>query len=155
MRRHLDPHFNQTRPSAARYGSLTPLTHEISLLLSRLARAGQDGEEQAQQAFAQGVKELKGSRLKLSWLEQEDGFEALSKALDRLNRVTPLLKRRLLRACGVCVSHDDQVTLREGELLRAIADALDCPMPPFLPGQTLRSAEIPNSKSQIPNKIQH
>jgi len=53
------------------------------------------------------------------------------------------------------VSHDDQVTLREGELLRAIADALDCPMPPFLPGQTLRSAEIPNSKSQIPNEIQH
>lgn len=155
LRRHLDPHFNQTRPPAARYGSLTPLTHEISLLLSRLARAGQDGEEQAQQAFAQGVKELKGSRLKLSWLEQEDGFEALSKALDRLNRVTPLLKRRLLRACGVCVSHDGQVTLREGELLRAIADALDCPMPPFLPGQTLRSAEIPNSKSQIPNKIQH
>ncbi|MCH7802834.1 MAG: M48 family metallopeptidase [Acidobacteria bacterium] len=135
LRRHLDPHFNQTRPPAARYGSLTPLTHEISLLLSRLARAGQDSEEQAQQAFAQGVKELSGSRLKLSWLEQEDGFEALSNALDRLNRVTPLLKRRLLRACGVCVSHDDQVTLREGELLRAIADALDCPMPPFLAGQ--------------------
>jgi len=137
LRRHLDPHFTQTRPPGARYGSLAPLTHEISLLLSRLARAGQDGEKKAQQAFAQGVEELKKSRLKLSWLEQEDGFEALSKALDRLNRVTPLLKRRLLRACGVCVSHDGQVTLREGELLRAIADALDCPMPPFLPGQSL------------------
>jgi len=137
LRRHLDPHFNQTRPPGVRYGSLAPLAHEISLLLSRLARAGQDSEEEAQQAFAQGVKELTGSRLRLSWLEQEDGFEALSNALDRLNRVTPLLKRRLLRACGVCVSHDDQVTLREGELLRAIADALDCPMPPFLPGQTL------------------
>ena len=124
-------------------------------MLSRLARSGQDSEEQAHQAFAQGVKELSGSRLKLSWLEQEDGFEALSNALDRLNRVTPLLKRRLLRACGVCVSHDDQVTLREGELLRAIADALDCPMPPFLAGQTLRFAEIPNSKSQIPKKIQN
>ena len=155
LRRHLDPHFTQTRPPGTHYGSLAPLTHEISLLLSKLARAGQDGEENAQQAFAQGVEELKKSRLKLSWLEQEDGFEALSKALDRLNRVTPLLKRRLLRACGVCVSHDGQVTLREGELLRAIADALDCPMPPFLPGQTLRSAEIPNSKSQIPNELQH
>ena len=155
LRRHLDPHFNQTRPPGARYGSLTPLTHEISLLLSRLARSGQDSEEQAQQAFAQGVEELKKSRLKLSWQKQKDSFEALSGALDRLNRVTPLLKRRLLRACGVCMSHDDQVTLREGELLRAIADALDCPMPPFLAGQTLRFAEIPNSKSKIPNKIQN
>ena len=148
LRRHLDPHFNQTRPPAARYGSLTPLSHEISLLLSRLARAGQDSEEEAQQAFIQGVEELKKSRLKLSWIEQEEGFEALSNALDRLNRLTPLLKRRLLRACGVCVSHDDQVTLREGELLRAIADALDCPLPPFLAGQTLERTveEIQNSK---------
>ena len=111
------------------------------MLLSRLARAGQDSEEEAQQAFIQGVEELKKSRLKLSWIEQEEGFEALSNALDRLNQVTPLLKRRLLRACSVCVSHDNQVTLREGELLRAIADALDCPMPPFLAGQTLERRE--------------
>jgi len=65
--------------------------------------------------------------------------------------VTPLLKRRLLRACGVCVSHDDQVTLREGELLRAIADALDCPMPPFLAGQPAagnRQPEIQNHSRQ-------
>jgi Zn-dependent protease with chaperone function len=137
LRRHLDPHFNETPPPAPRYESLAPLTQEISLLLSSLARTGQDNEQEAQHAFVQGVKELSRSRLKLSWLEREDGFEALSNALDRLNRVTPLLKRRLLRACGVCVSHDHQVTLQEGELLRAIADALDCPMPPFLAGQTL------------------
>ena len=137
LRRHLDSHFNETPPPAARHDSLAPLTHEISLLLSSLARAGQDNEQEAQHAFIQGVNELSRSRLKLSWLEREEDFEALSNALDRLNRVTPLLKRRLLRACGVCVSHDDHVTLQEGELLRAIADALDCPMPPFLAGQTL------------------
>ena len=151
LRRHLDPHFNQTPPPAIKYKSLTPLTSEISVLLSSLAQAGHDSEEQARQAFAQGVKELSRSRLKLSWLEQEDGFEALSGALDRLNRVTPLLKRRLLRACSVCVSHDDQVTLREGELLRAIADALDCPMPPFLAGQPLeRRAEVPEVSEPAP-----
>ena len=148
LRRHLDPHFTETPPPATKYKSLTPLTIEISVLLSSLAHAGHDSEELAQQAFAQGVEELKKSRLKLSWQKQEDSFEALSGALDRLNRVTPLLKRRLLRACGVCVSHDNQVTLREGELLRAIADALDCPMPPFLAGQTLRFAEIPKHSRQ-------
>ena len=148
MRRHLDPHFNETPPPATKYRSLAPLTHEISLLLSGLAQSGQDSEEEAQQAFVQGVKELSRSRLKLSWQKPEDGFEALSLALNRLNQVTPLLKRRLLRACSVCVSHDNQVTLREGELLRAIADALDCPMPPFLDGQTLRFAEIPNHSRQ-------
>jgi hypothetical protein len=29
------------------------------------------------------------------------------------------------------------VTQDEGELMRAIADALGCPMPPLLPGQAL------------------
>jgi hypothetical protein len=29
------------------------------------------------------------------------------------------------------------VTPDEGELMRAIADALGCPMPPLLPGQAL------------------
>jgi len=30
-----------------------------------------------------------------------------------------------------CVAADGTVTLREGELLRAIAATLDCPMPPL------------------------
>jgi len=150
LRRHLDSHFRETQPPAPKYHSLAPLSSEIALLLSSLAHVGQDTEEQARQAFVQGVEELKKSRLKLSLQKKEEcGSDALSRALDRLTLVTPLLKRRLLRACGACVSHDFQVTVQEGELLRAIADSLDCPMPPFLAGQTLqRSAEeVPNSKS--------
>ncbi|MCZ6878195.1 MAG: M48 family metalloprotease [Acidobacteria bacterium] len=144
LRRHLDSYFRETKPPASKYHSLAPLSNEIALLLSSLAHVGHDTEEQARQAFAQGVEELEKSRLKLSLQKEEEcGFEALSRALDRLTLVTPLLKRRLLRACGACVSHDYQVKVQEGELLRAIADSLDCPMPPFLAGQTLeRSAEV-------------
>ena len=47
------------------------------------------------------------------------------------------LKRSLLQACAACVSHDNQVTVQEGELLRAISDALGCPMPPLIAGETL------------------
>jgi hypothetical protein len=33
------------------------------------------------------------------------------------------------------VAYDGRVTVGEGELLRAVADALGVPVPPFLPGQ--------------------
>ena len=36
------------------------------------------------------------------------------------------------------VALDRTVTLAEAELMRAMADALDCPVPPLLPGQPLQ-----------------
>jgi hypothetical protein len=57
--------------------------------------------------------------------------------LRQLARTGPKLKRELVRAAAATVAHDRRVTLDEGELLRAIADALDCPMPPLLPGKRL------------------
>jgi hypothetical protein len=42
------------------------------------------------------------------------------------------VKKRVLEACGECIGADGRVTAAEGELLRAIADALDLPMPPLL-----------------------
>jgi tellurite resistance protein len=48
-------------------------------------------------------------------------------------------KRNLLLACAQTVAADGQVLYREAALLRAIADALDCPVPPFV--QALESQQ--------------
>ena len=53
-------------------------------------------------------------------------------ALDRLTQAAPSVKRNVLLACAQTVAADGQVLSREAELLRAIADALDCPSPPFV-----------------------
>jgi hypothetical protein len=42
------------------------------------------------------------------------------------------LKKSVLEACAACIAADVRVTVEEGELLRVIADALDCPMPPLI-----------------------
>jgi hypothetical protein len=47
-------------------------------------------------------------------------------------------KRDLIRACAACIESDQKITTREAELLRAIGETLDCPVPPLLPGQRLR-----------------
>jgi hypothetical protein len=46
--------------------------------------------------------------------------------------VAPPRLRQLLTACGATVAHDGIVSGAEGELLRAVADALGCPVPPLV-----------------------
>jgi hypothetical protein len=47
----------------------------------------------------------------------------------------------LLRAAAAIVCHDQIVRVKEAELLRGIADLLDCPMPPMCGERQLQVAE--------------
>jgi len=42
----------------------------------------------------------------------------------------PAVQRNILAACARTVTANNRVNEREAELLRAIADAMDCPVPP-------------------------
>lgn len=138
LKRHLDPHFGKLRPPVVKYRSLGSLAKETSLLLSYLAHTGHENEEEAELAFEAAAQVLKESRAELTFHSQKEcDLTSFGTALDRLTLVSSPLKRSLLQACGACISHDNQVTVQEGELLRAISDALDCPMPPLLAEPTL------------------
>lgn len=50
----------------------------------------------------------------------------------KLARAAPALKRRILLACGLVIAADGRIEVRELEMLRAVADVLDCPIPPFV-----------------------
>ena len=56
----------------------------------------------------------------------------VNSALDRLAETVPSVRRNILLACAQAAATDGKVLCREAELLRAIAEALDCPMPPFV-----------------------
>jgi uncharacterized tellurite resistance protein B-like protein len=45
----------------------------------------------------------------------------------------PIIKKNLIDACARVVAADGVIQEEEAELLRAVADTLDCPMPPFIP----------------------
>jgi len=132
LRRHLESHFGTTRPAAVRYQSLTPVLRECAVLLSALARFG--GREEMDQAFSAAVTEL-GTALELL-PPSETSLREIDRALRRLDSLAPRLKRNVIRACTASIAADRRITVEEGELLRAVADSLDCPVPPFLPGQT-------------------
>jgi hypothetical protein len=129
--RHLRPQFETVRPPQIKYYGFQQLGEQISVLLSTLAHASQHDDEAAFQA---GVKHL--SEVPVQLLPREQcGVGQLDAALRELAQVAPKLRARLVDACAACICADMAVSVEEGELLRAICDMLNCPMPPLLPGQ--------------------
>jgi len=133
--RHLAPRYTKVRPRAVQYYALAKLSDPCAALLSTLAYVGHADAEQARAAFDRGAGHLD---VDLELLPVDAcSLRTLEQALDPLATVSPNLKRQLLVACAATVSADEQITIKEGELFRAIADSLDCPVPPLLPGQPL------------------
>ncbi len=123
-------HNNYHAPSSDHNRTLQQLQNECGVLLSTLAHAGATNPGDAQDAFARAQAEL---QLTIELLPKDKTRLAdLDQALDQLNRVKPLQKPQLLKAMSQCVLQDNRVTIVEAELFRAIADSLDCPVPPLI-----------------------
>jgi Zn-dependent protease with chaperone function len=127
--RHLDAVFRPARP-AAKPSPVPRIADAANVVLSVLAREGQSGEEAARGAFdaAARVFGIPGRNLLLSEHATLANFDA---ALRSLSGAPPEVKRRLVAACAACILADSKVTVREGELLRAVCEVLGCPMPPL------------------------
>ncbi len=141
LSRHLEPTFKRVKPPRVEYYGLAGVRNECSVLLSAIAHTGHKDENEAMDAFATGAKELEGITLEFVPRAQA-GLAGAKAALEKLDKVSPKLKKELMRAFIASVVHDGKVTVGEGELLRTIADALSLPMPPFLPGQEIDSSAI-------------
>ncbi|HVU26618.1 MAG TPA: M48 family metallopeptidase [Verrucomicrobiae bacterium] len=132
--RHLDSQFHGARKPVVQFYSIKPLAPDCTVLLSALADAGSDNANEIQKAFAAGAPYLRApddSELQLLPREQ-CGVNQIDAALNRLAQAVPQIKKNLLEACVRVVGADGIVQENEAELLRAIADTLDCPMPPFV-----------------------
>ena len=132
LMRHLGPQFGRRASPSVRYNAPGPLLGPIATLLSALADTGQPGDDAgSRRAFEAGARALNWPDARLSPSGIGD-IGAISRALDVLAEASPTLKRDVLRACATAIAADGHVSVEEGELLRAVSDSLDCPMPPIL-----------------------
>lgn len=133
--RHLEPHYVGARRSPIQFYSLKPLLPDCAVLLSALAHVGHANHEHAQAAFGLGWQQLRAhTAVPIILPPKECGLEEGDRALSRLSQAVPQIKKRVLDACAYTVAADGMIKTHEAELLRAIADALDCPVPPFIEG---------------------
>ncbi|MGA2788576.1 MAG: Zn-dependent protease with chaperone function, partial [Verrucomicrobiota bacterium] len=132
--RHLALQFSGTRPPVVQYYTLKPLVPDCAVVLSALANVDSNDAAEIEKAFATGAPYLRApDDVDCALLPREQcDVDKLDSALNRLVLAVPTIKKNLIEACVHTVGADSTITESEAELLRAVADTLDCPFPPFV-----------------------
>ena len=133
LRRHL---VAANEPSKARKINLHDAKQaapEIAVLVSALAHLEDSkGPQSVAAAFASGVQALNAPKTIQLLAAESCHLGAVDTALERLSHAIPGIKKNVIYACAAVVMNDGVVSIEQGELLRAMADAMDCPVPPFV-----------------------
>jgi Zn-dependent protease with chaperone function len=109
------------------FDSFAAVRAEFAVVLSALAHLT---PKESSAAFAQGAAQIPVIRDELALVPPaECGLEQVDAALDKLALASAAIKQRLLVAAGHVIASDGMVKTTEGELYRALAATLDCPMP--------------------------
>ena len=111
--------------------SYQPLEPALVTLFSALVQVSGDSKEKQSQNFQQ-IMQYYSNRDHSDALSKPPSPKGLNQALQQLKRLTPLLKQPVIDACVDCILHDGKAVLKEVELLRAICEALECPLPPLI-----------------------
>lgn len=129
LRRHLSPGAGRSVP--VHYRSYREVMGSLSGLFSLLARAATSSLGEAGDVYREAMAGFAARPDETPVMPEKVSLRDLSRALRRLNRLSPLLKPAIIDACGYCILKDQQVSGREYDILRLVVDQLDCPMPPL------------------------
>ena len=133
LHRHLDAQFMpQTRPRTQIVDSVERLAQPFAQVLALVAWEDPMSPEDAARAFAAGMQNYTGSDRPFPLPPREQcSLASFDAGLRALEPASPNVKRRIIAGCTACILADHVVTVREAEILRAICDTLDCPLPPL------------------------
>ncbi|MEQ9544830.1 MAG: M48 family metallopeptidase [Marinobacter sp.] len=128
LKRHLMPESARVVP--VKYRSYKAVLPALRCLMSLQARAGVNVGEEAENLYREAMAGFASDK-EAGPLQARVSLKELQQALTTLNQLSPLLKPAIIDAAGHCVTHDGRVDVREYEMMRLVADQLDCPMPPL------------------------
>jgi hypothetical protein len=140
---YLDVQFGLRKPPAVRYRSVAAVAGPALTVLSSVAYAGPGSPDDIRRAVQAGAAVLakadpQGERWAASAAGQPLPHEqctlaAFDAALGQLAQAGAAIKRAVISALVATIGAEGKMTLEESELLRAVAAALACPVPPELP----------------------
>jgi hypothetical protein len=110
------------------------LLPDTNILLSAIANADHGDSAALDDAFQAGVAKLVKSASAFPLARQSSvNLKDFDRALEDLATASLSVKKTILTACSAAVVQDGTVNDAQFELLRAVADTVDCPIPPFVP----------------------
>ncbi|MRR15973.1 MAG: hypothetical protein EG826_05910 [Deltaproteobacteria bacterium] len=110
---------------------------DIVVLLGALASAGHvDDRAKAEHAFGAGLARIPelAARKPVFSFNENLSYARVHNALTHLGDASFKIRESVIDASAHCAFDDAVITADEGELLRVIALALECPLPPFAAG---------------------
>lgn len=110
---------------------LPEATDEIAALFGIVAKYGHDDDASASRAFLAAITDVLPG-VALPYAPPDDFARALDRAFPTLDRVAPAGKELIVTGLTRAISEDGTVRVAEAELLRVIAAALHCPLPPLI-----------------------
>ena len=125
MRDDLNPGARESRLT------LQAVQPDAQVLFSVLAQHGHGDQTGARRAYEAGMHHL-FPRERPSYGVAGPWAAALDGALSRLDQLAPIAKEQLVEAMVETVTHDQQLTMGEAELLRAVCASMHCPLPPLV-----------------------
>jgi hypothetical protein len=134
IERNVDAKWQPRQAAVVQFYSFTPLASDCAALLSAAAHVGTNDPAVAMRSFQAGVAHLPPNLAVTLLAREQCGVQSIDSALTRLAAAVPHIKRVALEACAAAVACDSLVNADEAELLRAIAESLGCPLPPFVEG---------------------
>jgi hypothetical protein len=143
VERNLAAHFTPKKPAVAQFYTVKPLLADAGVLFSALAHTSSAEDADVRNAFQCGAPYLRAQEGELTLLAQNDcGLQQIDIALNRLALAVPQIKKNVLEACVRIVGADGVIQEREAELLRGVAETLDCPIPPFVEVEERAAAHV-------------
>jgi len=129
--RRLKGEFSRSEPLPVKYHRAGAILPYATVVIALLARTGHG--DNAPAVFAESMQLIEKGEYPMP--ERKDvRLSHFDKALTELNMATPQLKEAILKAALHCVVCNGVISVKESELLRAVADGLDCPLPPLVTG---------------------
>jgi hypothetical protein len=131
LQKHLGERFEPASKHQPRTRRIASRMDDAVRVLATVSYLGADDPVVAMKAWKSGMAIL-GVSAKMPPI-QECTLRELRGSLEKLSTIKFQDRRRLLEACEACIDHDGRTSIEEAELMRAIADTIDCPMPRIVP----------------------
>ena len=129
LSRHLGVDAERAIP--VRHRSYKTVMPALQRVLSLLARAGAGDDQKTDILYHEAIAGFASNGKNDYPVMAKVTMRQLQEALKALNGLSPLLKPAVIDACGHCITYDGVIDVREYELMRLVADQMDCPMPPM------------------------
>ncbi|MGE4349976.1 MAG: M48 family metallopeptidase [Candidatus Berkiella sp.] len=130
-----------------KYYSLDSVREEIATLFAFVTNYSYSDEAQRNEHFANIVNALLSEPIEKPNIKV---FKAIQfrNVLEKLNKLTPELKEKIISSCVELVLSDNHVKIQEAEIIRVISGCLDSPMPPFINEQITKKINSDENKEQ-------